>query len=74
MPAELRLPAQRPLTVVVSNQDRIRHSFAVPALGRNWDMAPGSRVAVNPPPLRPGSYPFYCRFHRSTMVGTVVVR
>ena len=63
----------QPGTVVLSishqieliNNDPVRHNVTIPASGISIDVEPGANDYTRPITLRPGTYEFYCRFHRA---------
>jgi plastocyanin len=60
-------------TLVLNNVSDAAHTFTVTGQGIDVETQPGetSQVTID---LKPGTYPFVCRFHRSLgMTGTLVV-
>jgi plastocyanin len=61
-------------TLMLKNVSDTAHTFTVNGRGIDVETQPGqtSRVTID---LKPGSYPFICRFHQSLgMIGTLVVK
>lgn len=60
-------------TLTLNNVSSTAHTFTVTGEGIDVETQPGrtSQVTID---LKPGSYPFFCRFHQSLgMTGTLVV-
>ena len=60
-------------TLVLKNVSNAAHTFTVTGQGIDVETQPGetSQVTID---LKPGTYPFVCRFHQSLgMTGTLVV-
>ncbi len=74
-PAELTIPANTDVTVVLPNNGVTPHNFAIDALGISVDIAPGAteETVINAPA---GEYEYYCNVpgHKQAgMVGTLIV-
>jgi len=72
-PAEIRAPANRPLTLRVKNLDATAMEFESVSLRVEKVVAPGSEGIINVRPLAPGRYEFFDDFHQETR-GTLVVQ
>ena len=72
-PAEIRAPANKPLTLRVKNLDATAMEFESVSLRVEKVVAPGSEGIVNIRPLAPGRYEFFDDFHQETR-GTLVVQ
>ena len=72
-PAEIRAPANKPLTLRVKNLDTIAMEFESVSLRVEKVVAPGSEGIINVRPLAPGRYEFFDDFHQETR-GTLVVQ
>jgi probable HAF family extracellular repeat protein len=75
-PAELEVPANTNVTILLPNLGAAPHNFSIDALGVDVDIAPGAteEVVINAPA---GEYEFYCNVPGHTeagMVGTLIVR
>jgi plastocyanin len=72
----LRVPAQKSFTVDVINDDQQPggpgHNIIIQGLGVNRELA-NRRNSVLVPKASPGGYDFYCRYHKSTMKGKLIV-
>ena len=58
-PAEVRVPANRKVKLVITNRDATAEEFESHALNREKIVPPGGTVAVFIGPLGPGRYPFF---------------
>lgn len=72
-PAELRAPANRPISIRVKNADSAPIEFESVSLRVEKVIAPGISGTVNVRPLAPGRYEFFDDFHQQTR-GTLVVQ
>jgi len=72
-PAEIRAPANKPLTLRVKNLDTTAMEFESVSLRVEKVVAPGSEGIINVRPLAPGRYEFFDDFHQETR-GTLVVQ
>src|SRR5581483_6347736 len=57
-PAEIRVPANTPVMLTVTNADKTPEEFDSPALKVEKVVAGGTSGVVRLRPLRPGQYPF----------------
>lgn len=71
-PAELRVPANEKLKLVVSNEDATPEEFESHALNREKVIPGGASATVFIGPLRPGRYPFVGEFNAATARGVIV--
>jgi plastocyanin len=59
----------------VANRDGIQHNWTVTGTHINVDIGPFQTGRFEATGLAPGTYPFFCRFHKSLgMVGTLIVK
>ena len=68
------ITVKRGAMLTLNNVSDTAHTFTVTGQGIDAETQPGrtSRVTIG---LKPGSYPFFCRFHQSLgMTGTLVVK
>ena len=72
-PAEVRIPANTKVRLVIDNQDATPEEFDSHALNREKVIPPRSKANVFIGPLTPGRYPFMGEFNASTAQGVVVV-
>ena len=71
-PAEIRVPANQKIKLVVHNQDATPEEFESHELNREKVIAPGAKATLFIGPLSPGRYPFFGEFHQKTARGFVV--
>lgn len=72
-PAELHVPAQKKIKLVIHNQDKTPEEFESHELHREKVIAPGATVTIRLGPLKPGRYPFVGEFHEDTARGVLIV-
>lgn len=72
-PAEVRIPANTRVRLLIDNQDATPEEFDSHALNREKVIPPRSKANVFIGPLTPGRYPFMGEFNASTAQGAVVV-
>jgi nitrite reductase (NO-forming) len=76
-PATIRIPANTPVRIVLTNRSNVRHDLVIPSLGRRMPrIGPGEtgEILVK---AEPGSYEFYCSIqshHQAGMGGTLIAR
>lgn len=71
-PAEIRVPAQQKIKLVVHNQDATPEEFESHELNREKVIAPGAKANIYVGPLKPGRYPFIGEFHEQTARGVLI--
>jgi hypothetical protein len=71
-PAEIHVPAGKPVILVITNADDTPEEFDSVALRIEKVIGPGKKGAVWLRPLSFGSYPFMGEFHPTTAKGNVV--
>ena len=71
-PAELHVPANRPVQVEVHNEDPTAEEFDSADLGVEKVVAGGRQTVVRIRPLKPGSYSFIGEYHSDTAAGTII--
>lgn len=72
-PAEVQAPANKALTIEVSNQDSVAAEFESKALRVEKVTPAGGKATVRVRPLKPGRYRFFDDYHESA-VGYLVVK
>ena len=73
-PAEIKVPAGKPFTLVVTNKDGKPEEFESKEL-RIEKVIPAGRTAnIRVRALKPGSYPFFGEFNMATAQGKVVAK
>lgn len=73
-PAELKVPANQRIKLVVHNQDATPEEFESHTLNREKVIPGGAKATIYIGPLKPGRYPFVGEFHEATAQGTVVAK
>jgi plastocyanin len=71
-PAEVRVPANQRIKLLVLNKDDTPEEFESAELGREKVIPGGNRATIFIGPLKPGRYPFMGEFHQSTAQGVVI--
>ncbi len=71
-PAELRVPANTKVRLIVDNQDPTAEEFESKDLKREKVIPAKSKGTVLVGPLKPGRYAFVGEFHESTAKGVVI--
>lgn len=72
-PAELRVPADKKVKLIVHNQDATPEEFESHELNREKVIAGGAKATIYIGPLAPGRYPFFGEFNEKTAQGVIVV-
>lgn len=72
-PAEITVPANKRVTITVSNNDGTPEEFESHALKVEKVIPGKSKGTVRIGPLKPGRYPFVGEYHEDTAKGTIVV-
>jgi hypothetical protein len=73
-PADIRIPANQKVRLVVDNQDATPEEFDSHALNREKVIPGGSKAVIFVGPLAPGRYPFMGEFNAATAQGAVVAQ
>jgi plastocyanin len=71
-PAELKVPAQQRIKLVVHNQDATPEEFESHALNREKVVPAGAKVTIFIGPLKAGRYEFFGEYHEATAKGVVI--
>jgi len=71
-PAEVRVPANQRVKLLVLNKDDAPEEFESKALNVEKVVAPGSRATIFVGPLKPGRYSFVGEYHESTAQGVLI--
>jgi hypothetical protein len=71
-PAELKVPANTKIKLVIKNEDDSAEEFESHELNREKIVAPKSSITVWVGPLEPGEYPFFGEFHMDTALGKLI--
>jgi hypothetical protein len=73
-PAEITIPANAKVKLIVDNQDPTPEEFDSHALNREKVVAGKSKATIFIGPLAPGRYPFIGEFNAATAQGAIVVK
>lgn len=73
-PAQLDLPANTKVRLVIRNEDATPEEFDSTQLRRERVISGGSEATVYVGPLPPGTYDFIGEFHADTARGRLIVR
>ena len=73
-PAELVIPADTKVKLVVVNQDATPEEFESHELNREKIVVGNGTISVYVGPLKPGRYPYFGDFHPGTAKGVLIVR
>ena len=71
-PAELKVPANVRVKLVVDNQDATPEEFESHSLNREKVIPGGRKATLYIGPLKPGRYPFFGEYNEKTAQGAVV--
>lgn len=71
-PAEIKVPAGKPIVLVVKNQDATAEEFESKALKIEKVIAGKGEGKINIRPLKAGSYKFVGEYHEATAKGVVI--
>ena len=73
-PAEARVPAGKPITIVISNLDPTPAEFESKTLRVEKVVAGGGTITVQIRPLAAGRYRFFDDYHEDTTEGFLIVQ
>lgn len=71
-PAEVKVPANTKVKLIVDNQDATAEEFESKELKREKVVPGRSKAVLFIGPLAPGKYPFFGEFHQDTARGVVI--
>ncbi|MCG5240826.1 cupredoxin domain-containing protein [Azospirillum doebereinerae] len=71
-PAEVKVPANKRVTLLVDNQDVTSEEFESAELKVEKIVGGRKQMKVAIGPLKPGKYPFFGEFHEATAQGVVL--
>jgi heme/copper-type cytochrome/quinol oxidase subunit 2 len=74
VPAELAIPANTKVKLLVVNEDATPEEFESHELNREKIVTGKATITVYVGPLKPGRYPFFGDFHQDTAQGALIVR
>lgn len=73
-PAELAIPANTKVKLVVTNKDATAEEFESHELNREKIVAGGATINVYVGPLKAGRYPYFGDFNQATAQGVLIAR
>lgn len=73
-PAEVTVPANKKLTLVVDNQDPSSEEFESKPLKVEKIIGPNKTARISVGPLEPGRYSFFGEFHEATAQGVLIAQ
>jgi heme/copper-type cytochrome/quinol oxidase subunit 2 len=71
-PAELRVKANTPFILVITNKDKEDEEFEISSLRIEKIVPGGKTLQLKMPALKPGTYQFVGEFHEKTAKGHIV--
>lgn len=74
MPAQLTVPANTKIKLLVVNEDATPEEFESHELNREKIVTGKGKITVLVGPLKPGRYPFFGEFHMKTAQGVLIAR
>ena len=73
-PAELEVPSNTKVKLLITNEDPTPEEFESYELNREKVILGGKKTVLFIGPLKPGVYPFFGEFNMSTAQGTIVAK
>ena len=74
IPAQLVVPANTKIKLLVVNEDPTPEEFESHELNREKIVTGNGKITVAIGPLKPGRYPFFGEFHMDTAQGALVAK
>lgn len=74
VPAQLTIPANTKVKLLVVNEDATPEEFESHELNREKIVTGKGRISVYVGPLKPGRYPFFGEFHMDTAQGVLITK
>ena len=74
VPAQLTVPANTKVKLVIINEDSTPEEFESHELNREKIVTGKGKITVWVGPLKPGRYPFFGEFHMDTAKGVLIVK
>jgi plastocyanin len=71
-PAEIKVPANKRVSLLVDNQDATSEEFESADLKIEKIVGGRKQIKVTFGPLKPGKYPFFGEFHEATAKGFII--
>lgn len=60
-------------SVEFTNDDDVEHNFTAEDLGIEQDVEGGESATIDLGDAEPGTYDFFCKYHKDTMTGTIEI-
>ena len=73
-PAELTIPANTKIKIVVENQDATVEEFESYDLNREKVVSGNGKIILFIGPLKPGTYKYFGEFHSETAQGVIIAQ
>jgi hypothetical protein len=74
IPAQLSVPANTKIKLLVVNEDATPEEFESHELNREKIVTGNGKITVFIGPLKPGKYPFFGEFHMKTAQGVLIAK
>jgi len=74
VPAQLTIPANTKVKLLVVNEDATPEEFESHELNREKIVMGKGKISVYVGPLKPGRYPFFGEFHMKTAQGVLIAK
>ena len=74
VPAQLTIPANTKVKLLVVNEDATPEEFESHELNREKIVTGKGKITVYVGPLKPGRYPFFGEFHMKTAQGVLIAK
>ena len=74
VPAQLVVPANTKVKLLIVNEDKTPEEFESHELNREKIVTGKGKITVFVGPLKPGKYPFFGEFHMDTAQGVLIAR
>jgi hypothetical protein len=74
IPAEITIPADTRVKLLVKNLDASAEEFESYELNREKIVPAGQEIVVYIGPVKPGRYPFFGEFHQDSAQGVVIAK
>jgi plastocyanin len=73
-PAEITVPADKKVKLVIVNEDATAEEFESYELNREKVVPPNGQIIIFVGPLKPGRYSFFGDFHKDTAQGVLIAK
>ncbi len=74
VPAQLTIPANTKVKLLIVNEDSTPEEFESHELNREKIVTGKGKITVYVGPLKPGRYPFFGEFHMDTAQGVLIAK